>query len=98
MSVVTTDTDGNRVFMIPSGAEVFVDSDNYIETEVVAGLDMFIDHDLEGVLDLLSYMATDTELLMDISYHIDRVDSFGNLIVVVGGDISEIMAMEDDDE
>lgn len=87
-----------RTYTVPSGAEVPVDENNWIETEIVMGLDAAVDHDLEGFLDLISYMVTDTPLLSDFAYHVTGITPEGNLIVTVTGDISMILEMEADNE
>lgn len=85
-----------KMFTVPSGAEVEIDEHGYITTEVVLDTCALIDHDLEGVLDLLSMGATDTDLLCDINYRPLSVTPQGCIVFEVGGDISMILEMEAD--
>ena len=84
-----------KMYTVPSGAEVEVSEGNYISTEVSVDLSQIIDTNNEGFLDMLSLYATDTELLMDIDYTLNRIDSYGALIFEVTGDISSILETED---
>ena len=88
--------EGVRLFVVPSGARVEISSNNYIETEIVLDVGAIVDRDLEGFLDLVSLEATDTELLMDISYKPKSVTPQDNIVFVVTGDVSEILNMEAD--
>lgn len=88
--------EGVRLFVIPSGARVEITDENYVTSEVVLDTSALIDHDLEGFLDLLSMGVTDTELLMDINYRLDRLTFDGCLVFEVTGDVSEILNMEAD--
>ncbi len=85
----------DRKYVTPTGAEVEINEDNYIETEVVLELNNIVDTNLEGFLDMLSLGATDTEILSDIEYTIERLDPWGGLIFSVRGDISLILDEED---
>ncbi len=85
-----------RLFIVPSGARVEIDSNNYIETEIVLDVGSIVDRDLEGFLDLVSMEATDTELLMDLSYTPKSVTPQDNIVFVVRGDVSMILDMEAD--
>lgn len=78
-----------RMFTLPSGDKVPV-VDNRIETSIVIGLDAAVDHDLEGFLDLISDMVTDTCLLSDFTYRVTGVTEDGNIILTVNGDVSMI--------
>lgn len=88
----------DRMFTVPSGAEVPISEHNYIETEIVVDLCEAIDRDLEGFLDYISEQTTDNILLMDINYRVTGLTSEGALILTVGGDVSMILdSMEDSD-
>lgn len=84
-----------RMFTVPSGDEVEIDEHNYITTEVVMDVADIIANDLERFLDLISLMATDTEILGDISYTPTQLTAQGNLAFSVRGDVSLILEMED---
>lgn len=86
----------SKTFIVPSGAEVKVDNDSFITTEVVLDISTLIDHDLEGVLDLLSLGATGTELLCDINYRPLSITPQGCIVFEVGGDISMILDMAEE--
>lgn len=94
-SIVVYD-EGVRLFVVPSGARVEITDENYVTSEVVLDTSALIDHDLEGFLDLLSLGVTDTELLMDISYRLERLTFEGMLVFDVTGDVSEVLQMEED--
>ncbi len=94
-SIVVYD-EGVRLFVVPSGARVEISDENYVTSEVVLDTSALIDNDLEGFLDLLSMGVTDTELLMDIDYRLERLTFEGLLVFDVTGDVSEILNMEDD--
>jgi len=81
------------MFTVPSGAEVEIDENNFITTEVVLNVGALINHDLEGFLDLLSLGATDTELLMDINYRPIGLTLDECIIFEVTGDVSMILEM-----
>ena len=83
-------SEGTRFFTLPSGEKVPVSNDNRIETSIVIGLEAAVDHDLEGFLDLISDMVTDTSLLTDFTYLVTGVTPEGGLILTVEGDISMI--------
>lgn len=85
-----------RMFTVPSGAQVPVDEYGFIETDVILDISALIDHDFEGVLDLLSLGATDTELLSEIEYTATSLTEQGNLVFKVRGNISMIDDMEAD--
>ena len=63
---------------LPNGEIVSIDQNGYFTRRVSVDLSAFIDHDLEGVLDLLSEEATGSCLLSDISYTV--VGHTGNTI------------------
>lgn len=74
---------------LPNGANVLVDERGFISVTVEVNLSDLINHDSEGVLDLLSEKATGTELLSDISYSV--IGHSGNtLSILVTGDIDLI--------
>jgi len=84
----------NVKFETPSGGEVDVSEDGYIEVDVVLDLSDIIHNDLEGFLDLLSMAATDTEILMDVNYTMKMVNNLGGLEFTVSGDVTEILEMQ----
>ncbi len=94
-SIVVYD-EGVRLFVVPSGARVEISDENYVTSEVVLDTSALIDNDLEGFLDLLSMGVTDTELLMDINYRLERLTFEGMLVFDVTGDVSEVLQMEED--
>lgn len=93
-SVLATGEDGERLFIVPSGARVEIDDDNRIETEIVIGLEDAVDHDLEGFLDLVSEAAVGSVTFMDFTYTVTGVTPEGALILTVEGDVSEIINEE----
>ena len=87
----------DRMFTVPSGAQVHIDSSNFIETDIVISLEDAIDRDFEGFLDFISEQATGTEILSDISYDVIALTPMG-IILTVTGDVSMILdSMEDSD-
>jgi hypothetical protein len=71
---------------------------NYQIYEVKVSLEEMVNNSHEEFLDLLSVLATDTKLLMDISYEIVDVDRLEQLVILsVHGDTSLIEESEDDD-
>lgn len=94
----TVYAEGTRFFTLPSGEKIPVSEDNRIETSIVVGLDAAVDHDLEGFLDLISDMVTDTPLLSDFTYRVTGVTPEGNIILAVEGDISMIDEWNANDE
>ena len=88
--------DGTKFFTLPSGEQVVIDDNNFIDADVVLDVSALIDHDFEGFLDLLSLGATDTEILSEIEYKVIALTTQGNLIFRVRGNVSMILDMEAD--
>lgn len=84
-----------RMFILPSGEETEIDENNYVTADVVMNLADLMHNDLERTLDLFSMMVTDSELLMDLSYHPKSVTPEENIIFTVTGDVSMILEMEE---
>lgn len=67
--------------------------------EVKVALSELLDNDFEGFLDLISELATGTQLLMDISYEIIGVDAEEQAVIFsVIGDTSAIEEEEEEDD
>lgn len=90
--------EGTKLFTVPSGAQVPITEAGFITTDVVLDLGALIDHDFEGFLDLLSYGATDTEILMEVEYRVTSVTPDGNLVFSVTGNVNMILDEEADNE
>ena len=86
----------SNMYTLPSGEEVEIDKDNFIETQIVVGLSEAVDNDLEGWLDYISDQVTGTPLLSDFTYGVAGVTNEGMLILKVSGYISMILADEED--
>jgi len=86
----------SKTFIVPSGAEVEIDEHGYITTDVVLDISDMVHDGFERFLDLLSMSATDTELLMDISYKPTSVTAQGNIVFSVTGDVSMVLDCEAD--
>jgi hypothetical protein len=61
--------------------------ENYKSYETSVILDEIIGKDLEQWIDFITE-AVGAPLLMDVSYRVDRIDSYGQLVIVVEGDAS----------
>ena len=85
-----------KMFTVPSGEQVVIGDNNFIETDIVLDPSALIDHDFEGFLDLVSMCVTDTELLGQIEYTAKSVTMQGNIIFTIKGDVSMILDMEAD--
>ena len=81
----------DRLFTLPSGEQVVIDSANRIETRIVIGLEDVVDRDLEQFLDFIAESAVDNLLLMDFTYRVVGVTLEGSIILAVEGDVSEIL-------
>lgn len=88
--------EGTKFFTLPSGDKVPV-VDGRIETQIVIDLDAAVDHDLEGFLDLISEMVTDTCLLSDFTYRPVSVTPEGSIVLHVEGDVSMIEEWDADE-
>jgi hypothetical protein len=71
------------------------DDNGYIAGEVTVDLDAFTDHNLEGVIDLLSEALTGSSLLMDVAWQVVGHDGDDTLRLLVSGDPSEVVAQAD---
>ncbi len=60
---------------------------NYRQYETNVLLDEIIGKDLEQWIDFITE-AVGAPLLMDVSYRVDRIDPYGQLVIVVEGDAS----------
>lgn len=60
---------------------------NYRQYETSVILDEIIGKDLEQWIDFITE-AVGAPLLMDVSYRVDRIDPYGQLVIVVEGDAS----------
>ena len=90
-SVLATGDDGERLFVVPSGARVEIDDDSRITTEIVIGLEDAVDRDLEQFLDFVAEAAVGSVTFMDFTYTVTGVTPEGLLILTVEGDVSEII-------
>lgn len=71
---------------------------NYRKYVVKVTMWELIDNDLEGVLDLLSELATGSPLMMDVQFRPIEVDVDGGIFVEVLGDMTMVWeAAETDD-
>jgi hypothetical protein len=61
--------------------------ENYKSYETSVILDEIIGKDLEQWIDFITE-AVGAPLLMDVSYRVDRIDSYGQLVIFVEGDAS----------
>jgi len=86
-----------KVFTTPSGEEVPINDDGFIETEIVLSVSALVDHDFEEFLDLVSLCVTDTELLTEIEYNVLSITSQGNIVFHVKGNINMILDEEIDE-
>ena len=79
----------SKYVKLPNGKVVLVDENNVLIVKVMVDLSEVINRSLEELLDLLSDLATGTELLSDISYSV--VGHSGNTLeLTVRGDINLI--------
>ena len=61
------------------------DTITYRTYETTVSLDEIIGKDLEEWLDFILELVG-APLLMDVSYRVDRIDPYGNLVLIVEGD------------
>ncbi len=87
-----------KTFTTPSGEEVEIDEHNFIEAEIVVDLCEAVDRDLDGFLDYISDLVTNTCLLSDFSYRVIGVTPEGALIMKVCGDITDILEWEKEED
>lgn len=80
----------DRKFTTPTGEEVDVSEEGFISVDVVLCLSDIIHNDLEGFLDMLSMAATDTDILSEIHYTMNKVNNLGGLEFTVTGSIEFI--------
>jgi hypothetical protein len=73
------------------------DESGYITGEVAVDLGVFIDHLLEGVIDVLSEALTGSSLLMDVGWRVVGHDG-DTLGLLVSGDPSEVAQYADEEE
>lgn len=73
------------------------DENNYVRGYIIISLGDAINNDLEGFLDFLAVELVDNECLMDINYEVAGCVS-GGIILLVSGDVSSILDMEEDEE
>jgi hypothetical protein len=69
---------------------------NYRQYETSVILDEIIGKDLEQWIDFITD-AVGAPLLMDVSYRVDRIDPYGQLVIVVEGDASMQEKAEDEE-
>lgn len=74
-----------------------MDEDGWIEGVISMDIGEFTDHDLEGVLDIMSERLCDSPCLSDINYDIVGHDGKNTLYVKVSGDISDIANYEEEE-
>ena len=60
---------------------------NYRSYETKVDLDEVIGKSMEEWLDFITELVG-APLLMDVSYRVDRIDPYGNLVLIVEGDPS----------
>lgn len=60
---------------------------NYRSYETKVDLDEIIGKSMEEWLDFITELVG-APLLMDVSYRVDRIDPYGNLVLIVEGDPS----------
>ena len=60
---------------------------NYRAYETKVDLDEIIGKSMEEWLDFITELVG-APLLMDVSYRVDRIDPYGNLVLIVEGDPS----------
>ena len=73
------------------------DADLYVEGDVVIDLSELIDHDLEGILDIMAERLTDSPLLMDINYSLVDILDEKSAVMRVRGDITNILETDMDE-
>lgn len=73
------------------------DADLYVEGDVVIDLSELIDHDLEGILDIMAERLTGSSLLMDVNYSLVDILDENSAIMRVRGDITDILETDMDE-
>lgn len=69
----------------------------YVEGDVVIDLSELIDHDLEGILDIMAERLTGSPLLMDVNYSLVDILDKNSAIMRVRGDITNILETDMDE-
>ena len=73
------------------------DADLYVEGDVVIDLSELIDHDLEGILDIMAERLTGSPLLMDVNYSLVDILDENSAVMRVRGDITDILETDMDE-
>lgn len=69
----------------------------YVEGDVVIDLSELIDHDLEGILDIMAERLTGSPLLMDVNYSLVDILDKNSAIMRVRGDVTNILETDMDE-